>query len=91
MKNTEMFIIGGLALVAGAFIFKDQICPTIPIPFICGDRGGMPDPIKKVVDNCAKTCPGGPINQGCMKKCTLDSMGVDENGNPVESNYAGYY
>ena len=40
--DKETLIIGGLALVAGLFIFKDQICPHIQIPIICGNIGSVP-------------------------------------------------
>lgn len=66
-----MLVIGGLALVAGAFIFKDQICPIIPIPFICDSAaGGGPGSFAEdVVANCAKQCPGGAKNGACLDAC----------------------
>ena len=85
--NNETLLIGGLALVAGAFVFKDQICKAVPgIPLLC-DTGNGPDPaIQKVVDDCAKKCPGGVLNKNCMGQCSEATLTAGYN-----ANYAGYY
>lgn len=87
--KTEYLVIGGLALVAGVFMFKDQICPTVPIPFICDS--GIPNSPEAVAKQCAGKCPGGAVNENCVKNCIRDTLGLDEDGNPVKSNYAGYW
>lgn len=40
--DTQTLLIGGLVILAGAYIFKDQLCPVVPIPFICGTIGSVP-------------------------------------------------
>jgi len=47
--DNDMLLVGSaVAVVAGAFMFKDKICPLIKIPFICdsdaGPAAGMPAP-----------------------------------------------
>ena len=46
--DNQTLLIGGVALVAGLFIFKDKICPMVPIPFVydaAGAGGGGPPDI----------------------------------------------
>lgn len=40
--DTKTLLIGGLVILGGVYIFRDQICPTIRIPFVCGTIGSVP-------------------------------------------------
>ena len=89
-KNDEMLLIGAVALFAGAFLFKDQICQAVPgIPLLCNAGGGL---MARDTPNCnAAThqcvCPGGTVFQmGASRTCEDCSAECAK-----RANYAGYY
>ena len=92
--NNETLIIGGIAVLAGAFIFKDQICEATngAIPILCGMGGGGLQ--ARSTPNCNEAtnecvCPGGEVFQmGPARTCKDCSA---ECGRRAKAMYAGYY
>ena len=90
-NNNEMLIIGGLAAVAGAFLFKDQICAAVPgIPFLCDVGGGLQARDTPNCDAARKlcVCPGGtPFQMGASRTCEDCTAECEKRA----SMYASYY
>ena len=71
LLNNQWVVAGAIGLI-GAYVFKDQLCPVIDIPGICGSGDGLQARDTPNCDSKTKMCVcphGNPFQMGAKRTC----------------------